>query len=95
MKKRVDVEPLPADPVRAKDRVRFTLWSRYGFLWVTGILFVGSLLGHWTLAWFAYVNEQEAHRMPVSVAEYAVQAGRDTLENWQSEFLQLIWQVAG
>jgi hypothetical protein len=21
--------------------------------------------------------------------------GRDTLENWQSEFLQLIWQVAG
>jgi hypothetical protein len=20
---------------------------------------------------------------------------RDTLENWQSEFLQLIWQVAG
>jgi hypothetical protein len=21
--------------------------------------------------------------------------GRDTLENWQSEFLQLLWQVAG
>jgi len=24
-----------------------------------------------------------------------VEIGRDTLENWQSEFLQLIWQVAG
>lgn len=29
------------------------------------------------------------------VGGYLVQVGRDTLENWQSEFLQLIWQVAG
>jgi hypothetical protein len=26
---------------------------------------------------------------------YSVVFLRDTLENWQSEFLQLIWQVAG
>jgi hypothetical protein len=73
-----------------------TSWRlRFGFVLVTGVLFLGSLLGHWTLAWFAYVSEQEAHQQPVKVAEYLVQAGRDTLENWQSEFLQLIWQVAG
>jgi hypothetical protein len=29
------------------------------------------------------------------VKEYVMEVGRDTLENWQSEFLQLIWQVAG
>lgn len=29
------------------------------------------------------------------VGEYVVQMTRDTLENWQSEFLQLLWQVAG
>jgi hypothetical protein len=46
-------------------------------------------------AWFAYVHEQEAHHQPIQVREYVVQAARDTLENWQSEFLQLIWQVAG
>jgi len=26
---------------------------------------------------------------------YAYQLLRDTFENWQSEFLQLVWQVAG
>lgn len=62
---------------------------------MTLVLFLGSLIGHWTVAWFAYVNEQEAHRQPVEVKGYVVETLRDTLENWQSEFLQLIWQVAG
>jgi hypothetical protein len=72
-----------------------SIWKRYGFLWVTLVLFAGSLLGHWSFAWFSFVNEQEAHGLPVEFREYAVQTARDTLENWQSEFLQLIWQVAG
>ena len=29
------------------------------------------------------------------MSEYLVEMGRDTMENWQSEFLQLIWQAAG
>ena len=33
--------------------------------------------------------------MPVQFADYLVLMGRDTLENWQSEFLQLLWQVGG
>ena len=36
-------------------------WSRYSYLWVTAILFLGSLIGHWTFAWMAYVEEQAAH----------------------------------
>ena len=32
---------------------------------------------------------------PVAVSDYTVQMMRDTLENWQSEFLQLMWQVGG
>jgi len=31
----------------------------------------------------------------IEVGGYVIQTLRDTLENWQSEFLQLIWQVAG
>ena len=69
--------------------------SRRGYLWVTLGLFLISLLGHWLLAWRAYVNEAEAHSEPIRVQDYLVETGRDTLENWQSEFLQLIWQVAG
>ena len=45
--------------------------GRYGFSWVTLALFLG-LAGHWTLAWFAYQNEQEAHSQPVEVKEYMI-----------------------
>ena len=31
----------------------------------------------------------------MSVSGYVVEMSRDTLENWQSEFLQLLWQVGG
>ena len=74
---------------------RHSILSRYGFAWITGGFFLVSLTGHWLFGWFAYVNEQQAHAQPVRVGEYVVQMTRDTLENWQSEFLQLLWQVAG
>lgn len=72
-----------------------SIMSRYGYLWVTGILFLGSIIGHWTFAWYAYLDEQAAHGGPADVGGYVIETTRDTLENWQSEFLQLIWQVAG
>lgn len=31
----------------------------------------------------------------VATGPYLIEMLRDTFENWQSEFLQLIWQVAG
>jgi hypothetical protein len=72
-----------------------SVWVKYGYAWVTLILFLGSLAGHWIFAWHAYVAEQASHGEEVQVSEYLVEVSRDTLENWQSEFLQLIWQVAG
>jgi hypothetical protein len=72
-----------------------SIWKRYGFAWVTGGFFVITLAGHWVFGWFAYVNEQMAHQQPIQISGFAIQMGRDTLENWQSEFLQLLWQVAG
>jgi hypothetical protein len=74
---------------------KHSIWKQYGFLWVTSGLFLITLAGHWLFGWFAYVGEQVAHQQPVQVGDYTVQMLRDTLENWQSEFLQLIWQVAG
>lgn len=72
-----------------------TLWQRYGYLWVTLVLFLGSLAGHWIFAWYAYQDEARTHGQSPEVGEYIVETSRDTLENWQSEFLQLMWQVAG
>ena len=53
------------------------------------------MIGHWIFGWFAYVDDQAAHGLAPDVGGYLVQMSRDTLENWQSEFLQLLWQVAG
>ena len=72
-----------------------SLGKAYGFVWVTAAFFLISLIGHWVLGWFAFVNEQTALHQPIEVSGYLIEIGRDTLENWQSEFLQLIWQVAG
>ena len=68
---------------------------RYGYAWITLGFFVFSLIGHWLFAWFSYANDQLAHNQPIHVSEYVVQTMRDTLENWQFEFLQLLWQVGG
>lgn len=53
------------------------------------------MAGHWIFAWYAFVEEQKSHGQSVSVSSYIIKVSRDTLENWQSEFLQLMWQVAG
>lgn len=58
--------------------------------------FIISLTGHWTFAWYSYVKEQQEHgNQPVNVDDYFNITMRDTLENWQSEFLQLGWQIGG
>ena len=70
-------------------------FRRFGFGYVTDGLFLLSLLGHWWLGWRAFLSDQASHHAMGHLSEYLVIAGRDTLENWQSEFLQLLWQVGG
>jgi hypothetical protein len=82
--------------VRREDNLRkASVWRRYAFGWVTAGFFVLSLTGHWIFGWFAYVDDQRQHNQPVEATAYVVEMMRDTLENWQSEFLQLLWQVGG
>jgi hypothetical protein len=68
---------------------------KYGYGWVTLAFFLISIIGHWLFGWFSYTSEQLAHNQPIQFSEFVIQMGRDTLENWQSEFLQLLWQVGG
>ena len=74
---------------------KFNIWKRKGYLWITLLLFIFSLTLHWVFGWEAFVNEQAAHHQAVIFSDYFVEMIRDTMENWQSEFLQLIWQVVG
>jgi hypothetical protein len=79
----------------AKRPIRFDRRTPLSYGWVTLGFFLISLLGHWLFGWFAYVDQQQAHQQPVEISQYAIEMTRDTLENWQSEFLQLLWQVGG
>ena len=69
--------------------------KKYAYGWLTVIFFLVSIVGHWIFGWFAYVDEQAAHGQAAQWSPYLLEMGRDTFENWQSEFLQLIWQVVG
>lgn len=75
--------------------MKITFRPKKGYLWVTLGFFLIRLAIHWTFAWFAYVQEQNSHNQPIQASDYFNMTLRDTMENWQSEFLQLMWQVAG
>lgn len=72
-----------------------SLWRAYSYAWITLGFFIISIVGHWVFGWFAYLDEQQALGQQPEFGGYLIEMSRDTLENWQSEFLQLLWQVGG
>ena len=68
---------------------------RYGYAWLTVGFFLVSIALHWLFGWYSFAEEARAHGETPELTPYLYQMGRDTFENWQSEFLQLLWQVVG
>lgn len=71
------------------------LFKKYAYAWITSAFFLVSIGLHWLFGWYAFVDEAAQHGEAPVVSAYLVEMGRDTFENWQSEFLQLLWQVVG
>lgn len=69
--------------------------KRYAYAWITLAFFVVSFGLHWLFGWFAFAEEARTHGQSAQLGAWLVEMGRDTFENWQSEFLQLLWQVVG
>lgn len=67
----------------------------YSFLWITLTLFVISWVGQWIFGLMEAKNEAAMHNESFQMSQYWVSFLQSTLENWQSEFLQLCWQAAG
>ena len=67
----------------------------YAYAWLTLGFFLVSFGLHWWFGWLTFVDESAQHGGTPNFNEYLVQMSRDTFENWQSEFLQLLWQVVG
>jgi len=71
------------------------MFRRYAYGWITLSFFLGTLLLHWYFGWQSFVEEARSQGDAVEVGTYTNEMLRDTFENWQSEFLQLLWQVLG
>ena len=67
----------------------------YAYAWLTLGFFLVSLVLHWWFGWSAYADEAIEHGQSPQASQYLTEMARDTFENWQSEFLQLLWQVVG
>jgi SNF family Na+-dependent transporter len=78
-----------------KRKTRFNFLKKKGYVLVTLTLFVISIALHWIFGWEVFKQEQLEHGQSIIISDYVMEMLRDTMENWQSEFLQLIWQVAG
>jgi len=64
-----------------------------------GIVTLGLFLLSWTGQFFTQLavvrNENAEHGQPFEWPDFIAQFFASTFENWQSEFLQLVWQAAG
>jgi len=72
-----------------------SVWKKYGYAWVTLAFFLFSILLHLVFGWEAFKNDAMEHAQSPQWNEFLIEWGRDVFENWQSEFLQLLWQVGG
>ncbi len=70
-------------------------FKKRGYLYVTLMFFAVSWLIHGITAYNQFVEEQNEHGQPVVMNVFWNEFIRQTMENWQSEFLQLSWQIGG
>jgi hypothetical protein len=66
-----------------------SIWKDFGLGIALMVLFAVTWIAHGVSEWQTYTDEQRAHGESTSVGDFVSQFSQSTLENWQSEFLQL------
>jgi hypothetical protein len=70
-------------------------FKKRGYLYVTIVFFAVSWLIHGVTAFNQFAEEQNQHGQSIEMNVFWNEFIRQTTENWQSEFLQLSWQIGG
>ena len=65
------------------------IWKNFGLSMAFAGLFLLSWFGQGVAQWNRYADEQKEHNQPAEVRGFISDFSASTLENWQSEFLQL------
>lgn len=66
-----------------------SLFREFGLSFALITLFFSSWIGHLIMQWQQYTDEQTAQGAATKLGDFLADFGQATLENWQSEFLQL------
>ena len=66
-----------------------SVWREFGLGLVLMILFFATWVAHLISQWQTFTDEQLAHGEDPQVGDFVAEFAQSTLENWQSEFLQL------
>jgi hypothetical protein len=81
---------------KTRERKQRPSWPKaYSFGLVTGALFLFSWAGQFVFQAITVSNDAQEHGQAFSWGDFFPQFLSSTFENWQSEFLQLVWQAAG
>ena len=75
--------------VRRETRRDAKLWRNFGLSLAFCILFLGSWFLQGIAQWQQFTDEQRTHGEAVEAGDFVASFAQSTLENWQSEFLQL------
>jgi hypothetical protein len=67
----------------------------YGFALLTGLFFLLSWAGQFLAQLVVEHHDAQMHHEAFRWADFFPQFLASTFENWQSEFLQLVWQAVG
>jgi hypothetical protein len=65
------------------------VWREYGLSLALMILFFATWIAHGIAEWQTFTDEQREHGQSAAAGDFFATFAKSTLENWQSEFLQL------
>jgi hypothetical protein len=66
-----------------------SIWREFSLGLILMILFFATWIAHAITEWQVFTDEQLAHGQRPKVGDFVGEFAQSTLENWQSEFLQL------
>ncbi len=75
--------------IQNEKKTRMKLWKNFGLSLGFCFLFFLTWFAHGVAQWQNYTDEQRDHKEPVELGDFVADFATSTLENWQSEFLQL------
>jgi hypothetical protein len=73
---------------KRRERLQKT-WRNFGLSIAFCTLFLVSWVAQGVAEWDRYKKDQRAHKEPIEAVDFINEFSQSTLENWQSEFLQL------